>query len=381
MLVMESTALLLIGVIACFSINVSFDLPSANENIDNVVSLNIENANIGQIILPTMHGAILETNINRDDDGGIYAELIYNRAFQGSISLDGWSLFWQGSIAASTIVPLSSALPVQLRYALITNSTLTSDFRNSGFYGMNIQARNYTARFFYRPLSGAYVASGKLNIGFSNSSGQIIYGMSAIDVFKTLIDIGFYFSFTIPVYSSAPITQNFFFIEFPPGSKGDFEFNLISCFSPTYKNRPNGARIDIAQAFADLKPGYVRLPGGRRGTWTGYDTKGFGLIELLTFVVDIGATPVLAVYVEYSLDRKAVPPDQLQPYIDEVIKELDFLTASASNNRMGALRVRLDRSQPFDIKYVGIGNEDWIDPASSSYNHRWSAFYNALSQK
>ncbi|CAF1017895.1 unnamed protein product [Rotaria sp. Silwood1] len=340
MLVMESTALLLIGVIACFSINVSFDLPSANENIDNVVSLNIENANIGQIILPTMHGAILETNINRDDDGGIYAELIYNRAFQGSISLDGWSLFWQGSIAASTIVPLSSALPVQLRYALITNSTLTSDFRNSGFYGMNIQARNYTARFFYRPLSGAYVASGKLNIGFSNSSGQIIYG-----------------------------------------SKGDFEFNLISCFSPTYKNRPNGARIDIAQAFADLKPGYVRLPGGRRGTWTGYDTKGFGLIELLTFVVDIGATPVLAVYVEYSLDRKAVPPDQLQPYIDEVIKELDFLTASASNNRMGALRVRLDRSQPFDIKYVGIGNEDWIDPASSSYNHRWSAFYNALSQK
>jgi hypothetical protein len=54
-----------------------------NENIENVVSLNIENANTGQIIPSTMYGVILETNINRDDDGGLYAELIYNRAFQG----------------------------------------------------------------------------------------------------------------------------------------------------------------------------------------------------------------------------------------------------------------------------------------------------------
>jgi hypothetical protein len=50
---------------------------------ENVVSLNIQNANTGQAIPSTMHGVILETNINRDDDGGLYAELIYNRAFQG----------------------------------------------------------------------------------------------------------------------------------------------------------------------------------------------------------------------------------------------------------------------------------------------------------
>jgi hypothetical protein len=53
------------------------------ENADNTVSLNIQNANSGQIIPSTMHGLILETNINRGDDGGLYAELIYNRAFQG----------------------------------------------------------------------------------------------------------------------------------------------------------------------------------------------------------------------------------------------------------------------------------------------------------
>ncbi|CAF1624535.1 unnamed protein product [Adineta ricciae] len=190
-------------------------------------------------------------------------------------------------------------------------------------------------------------------------------------------------------------------------SEGNFEFNLISSFPSTFKNRPNGARKDIAQAFADLKPGFVRLPGGndlegpsiperfiwnntvgllenrpgRRGTWTGYNTEGFGLLELLTFTEDIGATPILAVYAGYSLDGKAVPEDQLQPYIDEVIKELDFLTASADNNEMGALRKRLGRSQPFDIRYVEIGNEDWLGAAPSTYGYRWSAFYKALSQR
>ena len=54
-----------------------------NENNIYVVSLNIENANTGHIIPSTMHGVILETNINRNDDGGLYAELVYNRAFQG----------------------------------------------------------------------------------------------------------------------------------------------------------------------------------------------------------------------------------------------------------------------------------------------------------
>jgi alpha-N-arabinofuranosidase len=320
-------------------------------------------------------------------------------------SLDGWSTFGQGSINLSIVQPLSKALPAQMRYSLINASTSASGFRNGGFYGMNILAQNYTASFFYRPLSGAYVEGGKLNIGLSDSTGQIIYGMSTIDVFKAPIDIWYYFSFTIPVVTAASSTNNLFFIEFPTGSKGDFEFNLISCFPPTFKNRPNGARIDLAQAFADLKLGYVRLPGGndvegptiperfiwnntigplenrlgRRGTWTGYNTEGFGLIELLTFVEDIGAIPLLAVYAGYSLEKQVVPKDQLQPYIDEVVNELDFLLASADNNRMGALRKRLGRSQPFDIKYVEIGNEDYF--AGNTYGYRWPAFFNALDRK
>jgi hypothetical protein len=73
----------LIGFIVSLFITISLGLPPKNEYADSVVSLNIVNAQTGQTIPPTMHGMILETNINRDDDGGLYAELVYNRAFQG----------------------------------------------------------------------------------------------------------------------------------------------------------------------------------------------------------------------------------------------------------------------------------------------------------
>ena len=320
-------------------------------------------------------------------------------------SLDGWSSFGQGSMNLSNNQPLSNALPVQMRYSLSTSSTSASGFQNGGFYGMNIQIQTYAVNFYYRASTNAEVAGGKLNVGFSDSTGQTRYGVSLVDVSTAQTNTWTKFALNISVSTAAPSTKNLFFIEFPTGSKGDFEFNLISCFPPTFENRTNGARLDLAQAFADLKPGFVRLPGGndlegpsvperfiwnetigpmenrpgRRGTWTGYNTEGFGLLELLTFVEDIGATPLLAVYAGFSLNRKPVPEDQLQPYIDEVINEILFLTSPADEHPLGAMRKSMGRAQPFDIKYVEIGNEDFLDP--NSYRYRWPAFYNALKQK
>ncbi|CAF4284821.1 unnamed protein product [Rotaria magnacalcarata] len=109
--------------------------------------------------------------------------------------------------------------------------------------------------------------------------------------------------------------------------------------------------------------------------------QGFGLVELLSFVEDIGSTPVLVVYAGYSLDRQAVSQDQIQIYVDEVVRELDILTASASDNKMDALRAYLSCSEPFDIRYVEIGNEEFFNPSPSSYGYRWFAFHSGLSQK
>jgi alpha-N-arabinofuranosidase len=134
--------------------------------------------------------------------------------------------------------------------------------------------------------------------------------MSTIDVPSAVVGNGTKFLVSIIFHDTAPTSNNIFFIEFPQESFDEFEFNLISGFPPTYKDRTNGARIDIVKAFAELKPGFIRLPGdnnleghsisdlfisnntigalesrpGQQGTWTGYiNTEGFGLIELLTF--------------------------------------------------------------------------------------------------
>ncbi|CAF3503492.1 unnamed protein product [Rotaria sp. Silwood1] len=392
----------------CPSTKISVNCDTSNDTQINTVYLEIEDATTGQIIPSTMHGVIFETNINRGDDGGLYAELIYNRAFQEkSRSLDGWSIYGEGSISLSTDQPVSKALPTHVKFLFNSNSTVPSGLINAGFYGIKIQVQIYSSSFFYKPLVGAFIPNNKLSIGFRDLTGRITYGMSIVDVSSALVDNWTKFSNSIIVHDAAPTSNNIFFIEFPQGSSGEFEFNLISCFPPTYKNRMNGARIDIANTFAELKPGFIRLPGGndleghsiserfiwnntigsleyrpgRKGTWTGYNTQGFGLIELLTFAEDIGAIPILAVYAGYSLDQKSVPKDELQPYIDEVIDEIEFLTAPANKNRMGALRASIGRQEPFNIKYVEIGNEDWLGLGLITYSYRWPAYYNALSKR
>lgn len=320
-------------------------------------------------------------------------------------SLDGWTTFGQASINLANTQPLSNALPVQMKVTIGAGSTTASGFGNGGFYGIRVQSQNYTVSFFYRSSQGSSVSAGKLTVGFRDGTGSTTFAKTTIDVSNAPPNVWSNFSAILFATTTAPSTQNLFFVEFAAGSSGDFEFNLISCFPTTFNNRPNGARRDIAQAFADLKPGFVRLPGGndlegpsvperfiwnqtigplqnrpgRQGTWTGYNTEGFGLLEMMTFVEDIGATPLLAVYAGYSLNHVSVPQDQLQPFIDEVINEIDFLTASADSNPMGALRKSLGRAQPFDLRYVEIGNEDFF--AVDSYRYRWPAFYNALSQK
>jgi alpha-N-arabinofuranosidase len=333
--------------------------------------------------------------------------LISLKYLENNRSLDGWSAYGSGSISLANDQPLSAALPAHMKFSLTSSSTSPSGFTNGGFFGIKVEAQTYNASFFYKPLNGASVGGGKLTIGLRNSDGSVTFGSTTVDVSSASIGKWSNYLSLINVNSAAPSVSNQLFIEFPAGSNGDFEFNLISCFPPTFKDRINGARKDIAQVFADLKLGFVRLPGGndvegrsipdrfiwnetigplenrpgRRGSWVGYNTEGFGLIELLTFVEDIGALPLLAVYAGYSLDGRSVPENQLQPYIDEVVDEINFLIAPATENSMGALRARLGRSKPFDIRYVEIGNEDGGRRAGPTYGYRWADFYKALSQR
>jgi alpha-L-arabinofuranosidase len=187
------------------------------------------------------------------------------------------------------------------------------------------------------------------------------------------------------------------------GSPGTLWLNQVSLFMPTYHNRSNGNRVDLMKKMADLKPGFLRLPGGnylegntidQRFEWKntigpiqqrpghespwGYRSDdGLGLLEYLEWCEDLNMQPLLAVYAGYSLNGTRVNPGpDLQPYVQDALDEIQYLIGSASTN-WGAKRAVDGHPAPFPLTYVEIGNEDFFD-RSGSYDGRFAQFYDAI---
>jgi alpha-N-arabinofuranosidase len=160
------------------------------------------------------------------------------------------------------------------------------------------------------------------------------------------------------------------------------------------------------QMLVDLKPGFLRLPGGNalegdsipnhfdwkktvgplagrpghQGPWGYRSSDGMGLLEYLEWAEDMGAEPLLAVYAGYSLDEKHVTPGpDLEPYVQDALDEIEYVTGSA-DTKWGAQRVKDGHPAPFTLHYVEIGNEDWFD-RTPSYQARFAQIYKAIKAK
>ncbi|KAJ6604947.1 glycoside hydrolase superfamily [Mycena sp. CBHHK59/15] len=188
---------------------------------------------------------------------------------------------------------------------------------------------------------------------------------------------------------------------------------MFSLFPPTFRGRENGMRIDLAEAIAGTQPSIWRFPGGnniegnsidtrwkwnetlgpienrpgRVGDWGYPNTDGLGLMEYLNWVEDLGAEPILGVWDGISTANysdlttwSVVPESELQPYIDDVLNEIEFIVGDAKTTAGGKLRASLGRTEPYALKYIEIGNEDQFQPASYAA-YRWSAFVTAISAK
>lgn len=184
--------------------------------------------------------------------------------------------------------------------------------------------------------------------------------------------------------AEAPDSNNTFAVTFDAGQVrgATFYFGLISLFGETFKNRPNGMRKDLAEKLYELKPKFLRCPGGnniegesvatrwkwnetigplkdrkgRPGDWNYYNTNGFGLMEYLEWCEDFEMEPVLAVYSGYSLDQTSYPEDRMGEVLQSALDELEYCMGDVSTT-YGALRARDGHPEPFDIKYVELGNE------------------------
>jgi alpha-N-arabinofuranosidase len=181
---------------------------------------------------------------------------------------------------------------------------------------------------------------------------------------------------------------------------------LVSLMQPTFHGRPNGNRIDLMGRMAAMHPHFLRLPGGNylegvtledwydwkktigpvvdrpghQGPWGYWSTDGLGLLEFLEWCEDLKVEPVLAVYAGYSLGGSHVATGKdLEPYVQAALDEVEYVTGDTST-RWGAERARDGHPAPFPLRYIEVGNEDYLDK-SGSYPGRYAQFAAALRKR
>ncbi|KIP05651.1 glycoside hydrolase family 51 protein [Phlebiopsis gigantea 11061_1 CR5-6] len=348
---------------------------------------------------------------SRSGDGGIYAELLQNRAFQQvtpgtSDALTAWSALGGASIAVvSDPKPVSDSLPNSLQFTIPAGTTSSPGFSNSGYWGIKVDSTwTYTASLYYRfPTSSSTTST--LTVALVSSTGATLASASSTihgtdTTWKQL-------QFTLKPASTASNVDNTFVVTVKPtrtSAATTINFALFSLFPPTFNNRPNGIRLDLAQTLIEMGPKFFRFPGGnnlegqttatrwqwnatvgsllnrpgRVGDWGYVNTDGLGIFEYLQFFEDAGMEPIMAVWSGYSLGGVSLAENQLAPYIQQAISQINFVIGDPSTTTEGALRASLGHPAPFTLHYVEVGNEDFF--AGNTYPYRWRDFVGNLTQ-
>ncbi|KDQ21500.1 glycoside hydrolase family 51 protein [Botryobasidium botryosum FD-172 SS1] len=346
-------------------------------------------------------------DINHSGDGGLYAELLQNRAFQGvtpgtSAALTAWTAVGGGQISViKDSGPVSSALPNSLQFIVPSTATSSVGFKNTGYWGMKVQQGLTYKASFYAKLPSASSLSGSITVSLVGSSGQVL----ASGTISGLTTAWKQYQLSLTATASGANANNAFqlTVDGAQNRGKTINFSMFSLFPPTFKNRANGMRTDIAQPLADIKPSFFRFPGGnniegqsiatfwnwtntigplvnrpgRPGDWGYYNTDGLGLLEYLNFCEDTGMEPIMAVYAGYSLDGSSVPQADINKYVQHAINQINFVIGDASTNQYAAMRSQYGHPTPFKLEYVEIGNEDFF--REDTYQaYRWAAFKNGI---
>ncbi|PIL37709.1 hypothetical protein GSI_01403 [Ganoderma sinense ZZ0214-1] len=377
----------------------------------------------------TLYGQMFE-DIN-SGDGGLYAELLQNRAFQQvtpntSNALTAWSALNGAHLTViADPVPVSKSLPNSLQFSVPSGSSGDVGFTNSGFWGIKVDSSwTYKASFYYRfPASSSF--SGTLTVGLRANGGTVLAHASTevhgSTTSWTQVNL------ELKPASSAPDVNNSFFISVDGAEAAGqtINFAMLSLFPPTFKDRPNGLRIDIAETLAEMGPAFFRFPGGnnlevsslftptgqstatrwqwnatvgslldrpgRPGDWGYINTDGLGMMEYLQFFEDVGMEPIMAVWsgeylllvfllpgIEwYSLGGTSEPETNLAGFIQQAKDQINFVIGDPETSAPAALRASLGHPDPFKLRFVEIGNEDFF--AASTYPYRWHDFFGNLS--
>jgi len=354
-------------------------------------------------VSPGLYGLMTE-EINFSYEGGLYGELIRNRSFKDSSHIPAfWSLVHDNgsndSMRLEKTGGISEALPVSLRLD-VHNGDGRSGIANEGFWGIAVKPATTYQGSFYAKYTGTTTPN--LTVSLEGPEGKTTYATATVNAAQPEWHR---YTFTLTTAAGITPTKDARFV-ITTRQPGSYWFSLVSLFPPTYNNRANGNRADIMQLLADMKPAFLRLPGGnylegntfsnrfdwkktigpledRPGhlsPWHYRSTDGLGLLEYLEWCEDLKMEPLLAVFAGYVLDRDYLDSGHfLQPFVDDALDEIEYVIGDAST-RWGAERARDGHPQPFPLHYIEIGNEDGFD-ASGSYGRRYAQFYDAIKGK
>jgi len=365
----------------------------------------------GPRLNPGMYGIFLE-EINFGVDGGLYAELIRNRGFEDAKPPEGftyrdgrwldekgydarfgrfgyitnglpsWRLIQDGDSRGSMHLdmehPLNPATPRSLRLEIEAVGTGRFGVANEGFWGIGIsQGEEYNLSFWARADKGA---GEPLSVSLETTDGEACSEQVKI---KGLTPQWKQFRAKLKAQRSEAKAR----FVILAGAKGTVWFDMVSLFpAKTFKNRPNGLRADLAQMLADLKPGFVRFPGGcvveggtietaynwkktvgpaeQReevwGPWNYRRTHGMGFHEYLQFCEDINAEPL---YVGFCGETCMFREVEDVPMADMGEVATNFLDAieyanGGTKTIYGKLRASQGHPKPFGLKIVEVGNEN-----------------------
>ena len=348
-------------------------------------------------------------DISYGADGGLYGELIQNRDFEYSAadrggwhSLTAWELKGEGStITIGTERPIHTN---NCHYATLNTANVGATFENGGYDGIALKAGDlYDLSLMARKASDK---SSKLLISLVSEKNETLAAKS-ITIgnadWKSL-------KMTLKASKDAPKAR----LVIAPQTTGAVDVDMVSLFPRnTFKNRKNGLRADLAQVIADMNPKFVRFPGGcaahgdgldnmylwkrsigkleerqhMPNIWNYHQTLGLGYYEYFLFCEDIGAEPLPVIPAAVPCQNSShgghgqqggVPMEEMDAFIQDILDLIEWANGDAKTTKWGRVRAESGHPKPFNLKYIGIGNEDLI---SNTFTERFNMIYDAIRER
>ena len=368
--------------------------------------LTIQVKKLGAPIQPTMYGLFFE-DINYAADGGLYAELVKNRSFEFPQHLLGWQSF--GKVSVLDDGPFERN-PHYVRLAYSGHDHKQTGLDNEGFFGIGIKAgEEYRFSVWARVPDGG---KGRIRVELIDLGASADRQAVASETLE--MESGEWKKYQLILKPTKTLERAKLRIFLRDKNTVDLEH--VSLFPvDTWKGHENGLRKDLAQALADIKPGVFRFPGGcivegtdlpDRYNWKNsvgpvenrplnlnrwqytftnrfypdyYQSYGLGFYEYFLLSEEIGSEPLpilnCGLVCQYQNNKMEahVPVCDLGSFIQDALDLIEFANGS-TDTEWGKLRAEMGHPAPFNLKFLGIGNEQW----GPEYPERLEPFIKAI---